>query len=162
MDDPNRCVDAGTLAKVAESASGGATGRAERLAALEKRQADAERFGAANLKRVFDAGISVAMGTDAGNPLTLHGPSVYAEMEAMQAAGLSALQVLAVSTLGGARAMRGEKSFGTVEAGKDADLLLVAADPSADIRAMRKVRWVVRGGVPRSVEELSAVVAAGK
>ena len=34
------------------------------------------------------------MGTDAGNPLTLHGPSVYAEMEAMQAAGLPPMEVL--------------------------------------------------------------------
>jgi len=45
--------------------------------------------GAANLKRVFDAGIPVALGTDAGNPLTLHGASVFQELEAMQASGLA-------------------------------------------------------------------------
>ena len=162
VDDPNGCVDAGTLAKVAESAKVGTAGRAERIAALEKRFADSDRNGYANLKRVFEAGIPIAMGTDAGNPLTLHGPSVYAEMEAMQAAGMTPMQVLVASTQGGARAMGREKSFGTVEKGKEADLVVVAGDPTADIKNMRKLKWVVRGGVVRSVEELKAVVAAGK
>src|SRR5256885_16763885 len=44
--------------------------------------------GLANLKRVHDAGIPVALGTDAGNPLTLHGASVFMELEAMQAGGV--------------------------------------------------------------------------
>jgi imidazolonepropionase-like amidohydrolase len=162
VDDPNGCVDAGTLAKVAESAKVGTAGRAERIAALEKRIADSDRNGYANLKRVFEAGVPVAMGTDAGNPLTLHGPSVYAEMEAMQAAGMTPMQVLVASTQGGARAMGREKSFGTVEKGKEADLVVVAGDPTADIKNIRKLKWVVRGGVVRSVEELKAVVVAGK
>jgi imidazolonepropionase-like amidohydrolase len=89
----------------------------------------------------------VAMGTDAGNPLTLHGPAVYAEMEAMQAAGMSPMAVLVASTRGGARAMGRETEFGTVQAGKDADLLLVGADPTRDIRAMRRLLTVVRGGI---------------
>ena len=38
------------------------------------------------------------MGTDAGNPLTLAGPSVYAEMEAMQGAGMTPMEVLVAST----------------------------------------------------------------
>jgi len=97
------------------------------------------------------------MGTDAGNPLTLHGPSVYAEMEAMQAAGLSPLQVLTASTRGGAAAMGRAKDFGTVEKGKLADLLIVAADPAADIANLRQVRYVVRGGAMRSLQELKAL-----
>src|SRR5262249_55931005 len=96
----------------------------------------------------------IAMGTDAGNPLTLHGPSVYSEMEAMQAAGLSAMQVLVASTAGGSRAMGREKDTGTVEAGKAADLLIVGADPAQDVTNLRKVRFVVRGGVLRSIDEL--------
>jgi len=100
------------------------------------------------------------MGTDAGNPLTLHGPSVYAEMEAMQAAGLTPMQVIVASTRGGATAMGVEKEAGTVEKGKSADLLLVAGDPTKDVANLRKVRYVVRGGVVRSIEELKATVAA--
>jgi imidazolonepropionase-like amidohydrolase len=80
---------------------------------------------AGNLKRVSDAGIPIAMGTDAGNPFTLHGPSIYAEMEAMETAGLTPMQVLVSATQGGSRAMAREKTLGTLEKGKAADLLVV-------------------------------------
>jgi imidazolonepropionase-like amidohydrolase len=159
VDDPNGCVDPATLRKVAETASLPA-GPPDVIPRLEKRVADEERIGRANLKRVSEAGITVAMGTDAGNPLTLHGPSVYAEMEAMQASGLTPMQVIVASTKGGALAMRVEKQTGTIEKGKSADLLVVAADPSADVANLRRVRFVARGGVMRSIEELHAVVTA--
>ena len=106
------------------------------------------------------AGIPIAMGTDAGNPLTFQGPSVYAEMEAMQAAGMTAEQVLLASTAGGAKAMGRDKDLGTLEVGKQADLLVVDADPLADIKAMRHLRYVVRGGELRPVGELRAAEPA--
>jgi imidazolonepropionase-like amidohydrolase len=162
VDDPGGCVDPETLARVAETAKAGTKDIAERLARIDRRVAESDRNAFPNLKRVFDAGIPIAMGTDAGNPLTLHGPSVYAEMEAMQAAGMTPMQVLTASTLGGARAMGHEKEFGTLEKGKDADVLVVGADPTADIRNLRQVKWVARAGVVRSAAELKAVVAAGK
>ena len=162
VDDPGGCVDPATLARIAETAKAGTKDIAERLARIDRRVAESDRYAFPNLKRVFDAGIPIAMGTDAGNPLTLHGPSVYAEMEAMQAAGMTPIQVLTASTLGGARAMRRDKEFGTLEKGKDADVLVVGADPTADIRNLRQVRWVARAGVVRSAAELKAIVAAGK
>jgi imidazolonepropionase-like amidohydrolase len=161
IDDPNGCVDTGTRAKIAETAQ--VTPKPEEelteefFASLSKRYTDRGRITAANLKKVLDAGIPVAMGTDAGNPMTLHGPSVYAEMEAMQAAGLTPMQVLVASTRGGALAMGREKEIGTVEKGKLADLLIVAADPTADVANLREVRWVVRGGAMRPIAELSAL-----
>ncbi len=157
VDDPNGCVDPQTLAKVAETAGVTSDVTAERLTTIAARNADRQRIAAANLKRIFAAGIPVAMGTDAGNPLTLHGPAVYAEMEAMQAAGLTPMQVLAASTRGGAAAMGREKDLGTVEKDKLADLLIVAADPTADVANLRQVRYVVRGGVVRSLAELHAL-----
>ena len=159
VDDPNGCVDPETLARVAETAQAPPPQAltAEQLKARDARIAERERTGAANLKRVFEAGIPVAMGTDAGNPLTLHGPAVYAEMEAMQAAGLTPMQVLVAATRGGASAMGREKELGTVEKGKLADLLVVGADPTADIANLRQVRYVVRGGVVRSIAELHAL-----
>jgi imidazolonepropionase-like amidohydrolase len=113
-----------------------------------------------NLMRVVKAGIPVAMGTDAGNPLTLHGPSVYAEMEAMQAAGMSAMDVLVASTRGGARALGRDADLGTLEKGKAADLIVLDADPSADVKNLRRLRFVVRGGVLRTVDELRPVAEA--
>ena len=157
VDDPNGCVDPETRARVAETAQAPPPYTAEELKARDARTAERERIGATNLKRVFEAGIPIAMGTDAGNPLTLHGPAVYAEMEAMQAAGLTPMQVLVAATRGGASAMGREKELGTVEKGKLADLLVVGADPTADIANLRQVRYVVRGGVVRSIAELHAL-----
>jgi imidazolonepropionase-like amidohydrolase len=106
-----------------------------------------------NLRAVQRAGIPVVMGTDAGNPLTLHGPAVYAELEAMREAGLTPAEVLVAATRNGATAMGRGADFGTVAAGKLADLVVLAADPLADVRNWRRLRYVVRGGVVRSVEE---------
>jgi imidazolonepropionase-like amidohydrolase len=111
---------------------------------------------AANLKRVSAAGIPVAMGTDAGNPLTLHGPSVYAEMEAMQAAGLSPMEVIVASTRGGSAAMGAAAVTGTLEKGKSADLIVVGADPTKDVANLRKLLFVMRAGVLRPQSELRA------
>jgi imidazolonepropionase-like amidohydrolase len=121
---------------------------------METRIAEQEAVAAANLARVHAAGIPVAMGTDAGNPLTLHGPSVHAELEAMQAAGLTPLQVLVAATAGGARAL-GRDDLGTVEPGKKADLAILAADPTKDIAAYRHLTHVVRGGILRPITELA-------
>ena len=111
---------------------------------------------AANLVRVSRAGIPVAMGTDAGNPLTLHGASVFAEMEAMQRAGLTPAQVLVAATRGGALAMGRLADTGTVEPGKAADLVILGADPTTDIAHLRDLRYVVRGGEVRPQAELRA------
>ncbi len=157
VDDPNACVDAETLAHVAETAGIGAS-RVD-AAVRERRRERAEegaRVMAANLKRVQEAGLPIAMGTDAGNPLTLHGVSVYAEMEAMQAAGLTPMQVLVAATRGGALALGRQDRIGSVERGKLADLLVVGGDPTADVANLRKVRLVVRAGVVRAQEELRA------
>jgi imidazolonepropionase-like amidohydrolase len=161
IDDPNGCVDPDTRRKIAETRSLTVPpGFVDSLVARGLRVAGRDRVAKENLKRVSDAGIPIAMGTDAGNPLTLHGPSVYAEMEAMQAAGMSPMQVLVAATRGGAMAMGLAKETGTVEKGKSADLLIVSGDPTTDVANLRKVRYVVRGGVVRSIEELKATVAA--
>lgn len=157
VDDPNGCVDPDTLARVAETARlplkdddpKAAETRRERFATMSK-------VAPANLKAVRDAGVTIAMGTDAGNPLTLHGPSVYAEMEAMQAAGMTPMQVLVASTRSGALAMHRLEEIGTAEKGKRADLLVVAADPTRDIKNLRQLRYVVKGGVVRAQPELRA------
>lgn len=164
VDDPNGCVDAETLKKVTRTAELGDQVSSERLspenlARRRERTAERERIGASNLLRVHQAGIPIAMGTDAGNPLTLHGPSVYAEMEAMQDAGLTPHDVLIASTSGGARAMRREAEIGTIETGKIADLVVVVADPTLDIRHMRRVRYVMRGGELRPLAELRATAS---
>jgi len=156
LDDPNGCVDAATRAKIASPPPAPAPDAATKLQKFETYSEDASKVMAANLKRVSAAGIPIAMGTDAGNPLTLHGPSVYAEMEAMQAAGMTPMEVLVAATRGGARAMGAERDTGTLERGKAADLVVVGDDPAKDIANLRKVRFVMRAGALRPIEELKA------
>ena len=83
-------------------------------AAKEQTRAEkSEQFSRANLKTLVAAGIPIATGTDAGNPLTLHGPAIYAEMDAMQSAGMTPMQVIVSSTAIAAKAMGIDAVTGT-------------------------------------------------
>ena len=152
---PLACVDPATRAK-ALATDTVAAGQRPSAAVLADRAARTERLfaqGQANLKRVHDAGIPVALGTDAGNPLTLHGASVFMELEAMQASGLTPRDVLVAATTNAARAL-GLDSTGTVTAGATADLVVLDADPLADIRNVRRIALVVRRGEVYTRHEL--------
>jgi imidazolonepropionase-like amidohydrolase len=107
-----------------------------------------------NLARMYRAGVPIAMGTDAGNPGTAHGPSVYREMELMQQAGMPAAAVFASATIVAARAMALDGEVGSVTPGKRADLVVFDADPTQDIRNARQIRLVVHGGVVYDRKEL--------
>jgi imidazolonepropionase-like amidohydrolase len=158
VDDPNHCVDRATLANLAETATlDPALVPAARMEAREQRSRRFNEVTRANLKTLAAAGIPIATGTDAGNPLTLHGPAIYAEMEAMQASGMTPMQVIVSSTRVASRAMGMESRTGTLERGKDADLLILGADPSKDVANFRAIRYVVRAGVVREIGELSAL-----
>ena len=148
------CVDPDTRAKafLTDSLPGGATAdQAARIAAADERRT---RIMRENLQRVRAAGIPIAMGTDAGNPLTLAGPSVYLEMEAMQAAGMSAGEVLGSATRVSAAAMGRLDDLGTLEPGKVGDLVVLGSDPTADIRNARDVELIVRAGTVLRREDL--------
>jgi len=106
-----------------------------------------------NLKRVHEEGITVAVSTDAGNPGTLYGISIYDEMEAMQAAGIEAEDIIQMATKNGAMAMERLNDFGTLETGKMADLIVLDSDPSTNISNMRSITHVMRGGFLRPVNE---------
>jgi imidazolonepropionase-like amidohydrolase len=100
-----------------------------------------------NLKKVFDAGILVAMGTDSGAmALRAQGFSEHLELQLMTEAGLTPLQAISVATKNSAKALKIDKDFGTVEVGKTADLLIIDADPSQDIKNTRKIFSVYKAG----------------
>src|SRR5438093_635197 len=152
---PLSCVDPATRAR-ALATDTVAPAQRPSSAALEERTARTGRSFAqaqANLKRVHDAGIPVALGTDAGNPLTLHGASAFMEREAMQASGLAPRDVLVAATARAARAL-GLDSTGTVTAGAVADLVVLDADPLAEIRNVRRIALVVRRGEVYTRHEL--------
>jgi imidazolonepropionase-like amidohydrolase len=158
IDDPNHCVDKSTVARVNETATvDPKLMAADRLARAKARASRTAKVMADNLRRLMTAGIPIATGTDAGNPLTLHGPAIYAEMDQMQADGMTPMQVITSSTQIASRAMGLDASTGTIEKGKDADLVILSADPTKDVANFRKVKYVVRAGVVRNIEELSAM-----
>lgn len=144
---PLACVDPASRAKALATDTVAPDRRpsAEQLVRRTASVARAYQQALANLAAVHRAGIPVVLGTDAGNPLTLHGASVFMELEAMQAAGLSAMDVLVAATRNGARAM-GLDRTGTVTAGSVADLVVLDADPLADIANVRRIAAVVRRG----------------
>ncbi len=152
---PLACVDPATRAKVLATDTVALAQRPSDslLAARTARTARSFAQAQANLKRVHDAGIPIALGTDAGNPLTLHGASVFMELEAMQASGLTPRDVLVAATATAARAL-GLDSTGTVVAGATADLVVLDADPLADIRNVRQIALVVRRGEVYTRHEL--------
>jgi imidazolonepropionase-like amidohydrolase len=160
VDDPGGCVDPSTMGKFSDTAA------LQALLPAARRSPEGifrrfERGGASsyvmaeNIRRVHDAGARVATATDAGNPMTLHGPSIYNEMEAMQAAGIPAADIVVMSTRNGAIAMDRLDDLGTLEEGKIADLLLLEEDPTEDVRAFRTLTHVMRAGVLRTQEELA-------
>lgn len=158
MQDPNQAVDpetrhllqsAGRFFKYLPNPDG----YEEMLTRIEANIEAMESVAAANLKRVHEAGIPIAVSTDAGNPGTLHGISIYDEMEAMQRAGIPAGEILVMGTKIGAETMGRGDDFGTLEAGKMADLIVLEKDPSADIANMRSVTQVMRGGLLRPVNQ---------
>ena len=107
-----------------------------------------------NLRRLQAAGVAIAMGTDAGNIGTVHGPSIHREMNMMIESGLTPLEVLRSATVNGARALGLEDQGGEVAAGRIADLVILDADPLADIGNLAKVYRTIKGGVVYDPEAL--------
>jgi imidazolonepropionase-like amidohydrolase len=106
-----------------------------------------------NLKKLWEEGITITVGTDASIPGSLHGISYYNELEKMQEAGISAEELIIMATRNGAMAMERLDDIGTLEKGKMADLIILEKDPSEDISNVRSITHVMRGGLLRPVNE---------
>lgn len=107
---------------------------------------ESEKYSAQNLKKLQDAGITIAMGTDAGNIGTLHASSIYREFEMMTDAGLTSLEILKSATHNGALLMGEEDNLGKIESGYLADLLIINENPLDDIQNLGKIHAVVKDG----------------
>ena len=104
-------------------------------------------YARANVRRVFDAGIPVLAGTDSGVTGVLLGVSSQMELVLLVEAGLTPAAALRSATLTPAKVLGRDKDLGSVEPNKLADILLLDADPTIDIRNIAKVHRVVKGGV---------------
>lgn len=100
-----------------------------------------------NAGRAHAAGVRLALGTDAGMPAVFHGLAVHRELELLVRAGLSPSEALTAATAVAAQKVGAAVRLGTIEVGKEADLVLLRADPLADIRNTRSIELVVKRGV---------------
>jgi len=98
-----------------------------------------------NLKRLSDAGVKIGFGTDSGPPARFQGYSEHREMELMVSSGLTPIQVITDATHNAAEFLRA-KDLGTLEAGKWADLIVLAKNPLEDIRNTRTIDMVMIAG----------------
>ena len=134
-------ADAKTLEQLKEPA---------RQAAM-KNSRSAQRYKAGlevanrNLKKLSDAGIKIAMGTDTGPPARFQGYFELMELEMMAKAGLTPKQVLASATRDAARCQK-LNDVGTLEANKWADFVALDADPLANISNVKKISAVYIAG----------------
>ena len=112
----------------------------------------AQRYKAAlevakrNVKRLSDAGVPIAMGTDTGPTGRFQGYFELMELELMRQAGLTPRQVLTSATRDAARCMKLDRDLGTLEPGKWADFVVLDANPLDDIRNVRRISAVYVAG----------------
>ena len=102
--------------------------------------------GGKNLLKAWRAGVMLVTGSDAGNFLVLHGPTVQREIELWVAAGIPVEVALQAATVNSAKLLRAESRIGTVEKGKEATLLIVDGNPLQDVRALSAVSTVFMKG----------------
>lgn len=101
-----------------------------------------------SVRMALEAGVPIAMGTDAGVPFVKHGDNAV-ELPLMVNAGLTPMQAIVASTSNAARALGLASEIGTIEIGKRADLLILDGDPLQDISMVTRkecIRTVVQDG----------------
>jgi len=116
-----------------------------------------------NLKLLSEAGVAIAMGTDSGTGVgQWAGYSEHVELELMTRAGLTPMQALVSATGGAARVTKLDQHLGTLQPGKWADFIVLAANPLTDIRHTRKIDSVWIGGRRLQPTGTSRAAASGR
>ncbi len=100
------------------------------------------KIGTQNLLDANKHGVMLVTGSDAGNYLVIHGPTVQHEVELWVRAGIPAPVALQAATYNAAKLLRAENHIGLIQKGNDADLLLVDGNPLDDITAIERVSAV--------------------
>ena len=95
-----------------------------------------------NVRKIHDAGGILVAGTDQTT-----GPALHRELELLADAGITPVDIIRIATLNGAVFLGLEKDLGSIEEGKKADLVLLSADPSLDIRNAGQVTHVIKNGM---------------
>lgn len=113
--------------------------------------------------RIFrEAGVRFLAGTDLANPYIFAGGSLHDELALFVATGFTPIEALRAATIDPARFLRMTDSLGTVAVGKVADLVLLDADPLANIEHVRRVSVVIANGRVYDEAERTKILADAK
>ena len=116
---------------------------------VARRYRDALEVAKGNLKRLSEAGVRIAFGTDSGPPGRFQGYFEHLELQMMVAAGLTPEQALRAATVDAAACM-GQDRIGNFGPGSWADFVVLEADPLADISNTKRIDsvWIAGNRVP--------------
>jgi imidazolonepropionase-like amidohydrolase len=136
LDDPDvaRSVDADVIAAARQQND-----------ATPDQRLDFER-AMRNTRKLAAGGVLIGVGSDGGSALDFPGLMTHRELELLQEAGLSPMDVIVAATRTGAMALRKTDEMGTIEPGRRADLMLVSANPLEDVRNLRKIDRIMLHG----------------
>ena len=109
--------------------------------------------GLSSVEAAAKAGVTILAGSDAGNPATFHGPSLIHELELLARARVPLAEVLLSATSRPANRL-GQRALGRIEKGSVADLVVLGADPLADVAAYHDVKGVYLGGRKLDLDHL--------
>jgi imidazolonepropionase-like amidohydrolase/ABC-type multidrug transport system permease subunit len=137
-----QAVPAALLASTRAFLRGHSASDAGRAAAMRQ----VLQVGIENLRRAYEGGVTLVTGSDAGNPLVFHGPTIHHELKLWVAAGIPPSVALQAATSNAARLLRADSRIGLVVKGHDADLLIVDGNPLADITTTDRISTVVFKG----------------
>lgn len=98
-----------------------------------------------SVKKAYEKGIQIALGTDAGTPFNYHSNTDY-EMELLARLDISNMDILKMVTINSARCVGVEKDYGSIEVGKQADLVCLNENPLENISNVRKINRVIQSG----------------
>lgn len=97
-----------------------------------------------SFRKAVEAGVNVAFGTDAG--VSMHGRNAD-EFELMVKHGMTPSQAIAAATINAAKLLGLADQVGSIEAGKQADLIAVSGDPTQDVQRLKSVQAVIKSGL---------------
>jgi imidazolonepropionase-like amidohydrolase len=113
------------------------------------------------LRALHEGGVKILMGTDAPQQFSIPGFSLHRELTRMRDAGMSPYEILKSGTKNVGEYFANEDSFGTIEKGKRADLILLAANPLDDIQNVSRIdgvmvrgRWLSRADLDDRLEKI--------
>ncbi|MCR9064934.1 MAG: amidohydrolase family protein [Cytophagales bacterium] len=124
-------------------------------ATVTKRIKDQHDFHLLIIKKLYDKGVNIVCGTDAGIGITLPGFSIHQELEFYKQAGMSNYDVLKTATVNPSKTHNFLNNLGSVEVGKTANLLILDTNPLEELKALQNPKMVFVKGRKINHEQLN-------